>query len=330
MKINKRLVVVTGGAGYIGSQIANNLIAEDYHPLIIDIKPRNLWPTSIKNYSGESLNICNSQKLTNIFKYYRPYAIIHAAALCSVKESQQKPLNYYKTNSFGTVCVLEAMRASKCNKIIFSSSCTVYGNSKSNTYTDNDRNAPLNVYSQTKIQAESNIRSWKNFYDINYVILRYFNVGGATESSGEKKSARTKLIPTIIRVYKRKQQKLILNGTTLTTIDGTAVRDYVHVNDVAQANIDALSYIERNKSSSVFNIGSGTGHSNLQVVREFEKLFNCQIPLIRKDSGPEEITESISNITETQKKLQWQPKISDLTTILLSSYNWYQTHPDYL
>lgn len=326
-----KTIFITGGAGYIGSSTALGLAGKNYNLVLIDNKPVTHWHPCLKTLKCIQTDIRDSEQVSRLFHTYKPNAVIHTAALCSVTESSIIPYKYFQTNVIGTMNILNAMHVYGCKHIIFSSTCAVYGNQRGPINEDAPMK-PLNVYSTTKKQAEELITWWSNIYDISFVILRYFNIAGSLESAqvGENGNAKVKLIPALFATALFKHSPFILFGASHPTPDGSAVRDYVHISDVVYAHILSLRYLFGGNTSTTLNISSGVGHSNLKILKTIEKITHSTIPYKIKPPRSEEVSQIIGNPTKAKKILMWKPKHSQLQTILRSSQLWFSKYPTIL
>ena len=322
-------VIVTGGAGYIGSHTCHKLIELGYQPIIID----NLSNTSIENIKGvesitnKKLNFyeidcCNTNKLDLIIKKENGIiGAIHFAAYKSVEESVRKPEKYFKNNLKSLESLIDVMNNNNLNNLIFSSSCTVYGSP------DNlpvDENATFkkaeSPYGETKQLCEKIVQKSTLFS----VCLRYFNPIGSHDSGliGDRSADKpANLIPIICEVASGKRKKLIINGDDYNTKDGTCVRDYIHVEDLAAAHINALVYCTKNKSKSIFNIGTGQGLSVAETVRFFEESNNIKINVEYGPRRTGDVAEIYSDTKKSSKYLKWKAEKS-VSDALKSAWNW--------
>ena len=324
-------VIITGGAGYIGSHTCHKLIELGYEPLVID----NLSNTNVENIEGvesitnKKLNFyeidcCSAKKLDMIIKKENDIiGAIHFAAYKSVEESVREPEKYFNNNLKSLESLIEALHNSNLNNLIFSSSCTVYGNPDSLPV---DENTPFkkaeSPYGATKQICEKMIEKSRLFS----VCLRYFNPIGSHESGligdrSHNKSAN--LIPIICEVASGKREKLMINGNNYNTKDGTCVRDYIHVEDLALAHVNALEYCRKNKNKSIINIGTGQGLSVAETVRIFEESNNVKIKV---EYGPRRIGDVAEIYSDTKNSsicLRWKAEKS-ISDALKSAWNWEQ------
>lgn len=305
--MNKK-IIVTGGAGYIGSHICKKLKNENFDPIVLDDfssgnKKNIKWGKYFK------VDICNKKKLSQIFRMIKPIGVIHMAGNIEAGESTKKIEKFYKNNVFGTYNLLETMSDHNVKFIIFSSSAAVYGNVKKTPITEDFTIRPHNVYGSTKYISEEIIKNFSEAKKINFCNLRYFNVAGADGELeiGENHKPETHLIPLLIEAIIKKK-KFNLYGNNYNTNDGTCIRDFIHVEDIAYAHILALKKLFKNKLNQSINLGSGIGYSVKQIVVETEKQLNTKAKIqinSRRIGDPEKLTASIKL---AKKKINWQPK----------------------
>lgn len=322
--MNKKIkkVLVTGGAGYIGTFVVDALRKEGMNPVIVD----NFTTGHKKNVTVPyyDLDLLDKDRLVDLFEKERFDAVIHLASLTLPSESMRKPGLYFAHNLQTTINVLEAMAKTKTPYIIFSSSCSVYGTPKITPVTEETSVHPESAYAATKVQTEILMESYRQIYGIQHVSLRYFNACGAALDGnfGEKHDPETHLIPNAINALIKKK-RFVLNGNTYKTKDGTCIRDFVHVLDVASAHIYALAYLESTNKSNIFNIGSNEPHSVMDILNAIEKIYGKlpNITIAKARSGdPAYIS---ANISKAKRLLKWHPCYSDLETIIRSSLLWH-------
>ncbi|OIK86049.1 UDP-glucose 4-epimerase GalE [Oenococcus oeni] len=323
-------VLVTGGAGYIGSHTVDRLLAHGDRVSVVD----NLWtghrqavPDQAKFYEAD---VRDKTALKKIFDENDFDAVVHFAALTQVGESMKKPLFYFDNNTFGVISLLEAMRDHDVKKIVFSSSAATYGVPKHNPITEDEIQKPINPYGLTKLQMEQ-IMAWSDqAYGIKGVALRYFNVAGAKAdgSIGEDHNPETHMIPNILMVAQGKKDKMVIFGDDYNTPDGTNVRDYVHVVDLADAHVLALEYLQRENKSNRFNLGTETGMSNKQLISAAKKVTGIDFKVEigpRRAGDPDALVASPKKAKEV---LGWDPKLSNVEDEIKSAWNWMTKHPN--
>jgi UDP-glucose 4-epimerase len=317
-------VVVTGGAGYIGSHVVLALGEAGYDVLTYD----NL---STGNHdavlSGELVvgDLADRDHLTRILTEFNPAAVLHFAASIEVGESVADPLKYYRNNSANALNLLEALRSSGTGKMIFSSTAAVYGNPVQLPVTEDAPLQPINPYGASKMMTERFLADLARANtDFRYVALRYFNVAGADPEArlGQDYTNPTHLITRALKTALGIFPKLQVFGTDYPTADGTCIRDYIHVADLAQAHLDALNYLTAGHSSSVFNCGYGHGFSVSDVVAVAKKVTGIDFPVeetARREGDPAEL---IAGCGKIRKQLDWQPRFDDLEVILRTAWEW--------
>lgn len=316
-------ILVTGGAGYIGSHMVRALLENGYKPVVFDNLStgyRNFVPKDVPFIKGDLKNKNDIQK---VFKKYKIDAVTHFAASIVVPESVEKPLMYYENNVVSCVNLLNAMVGHHVKKLVFSSTAAVYGNPKRNPIQEEDAIKPNNPYGQTKAIMEKILFDLSRVEDFNYVALRYFNVGGAHGSGevGESHDPETHLIPNILKNIKGENREFTLYGTDYPTKDGTCIRDYIHIEDLCQAHVLALKYLNKTKKSNIFNLGNNQGFSVLEVLKAAEKVTGkkAKVKITSRRAG-----DSIKLVASSKKAkavLGWQPNKS-LDEIIESAWAW--------
>lgn len=321
-------VLVTGGAGYIGSHTVKELLKEGYNPITFD----NLKNGHRKAVLGGVFvkgDLSDKKKLDYVFKKYKPEAVIHFAAQSLVSESEKKPDMYFRENVSLGLNLLEAMANHNVFKIVFSSTAAVYGEPKKMPILENYPLRPVNVYGFTKVLFEQILDIYDKKFGLKYVSLRYFNAAGADPKGdlGEGHNPETHLIPSIMKIVLNKQGKVTIFGTDYQTSDGTCIRDYIHVTDLARAHILALKSLEQKNQSKIFNLGNEKGVSVLEVVNLVKKITGKDFGVIigkRRAGDPARL---VASSKKAKKELGWKPKLSRLDIIIQTAWNWHKTHP---
>ena len=327
-------ILVTGGAGYIGSHTAVELLESDYEVVIIDnfynSKPEaieNIKKITNKNFAFYEGDVRDKDILRVIFNEHKIEAVIHFAGYKAVGESVEKPLMYYRNNIDCTLSLLEVMQEYNCKKIVFSSSATVYGEPERLPIDELCRLAVTNPYGATKLYIEGIL---KDLYisDNNWsiAILRYFNPVGAHESGliGEEPNGiPNNLVPYIVKVANKELPYLNIFGNDYDTPDGTGVRDYIHVVDLAKGHLNSLDFIMNNKGIDYYNLGTGKGYSVLELVKTFEKVNNVEIPYKIVARRPGDIAACYADPSYAKKVLKWEAKLG-LESMLSSAYKFSQ------
>lgn len=313
-------VLLVGGAGYIGSHVALRLSERGFIPVIYDnfSTGHRRFVDQFEIIQGEMADYaCLRHSLKNID------AVIHLAAKAYVGESILKPREYYTTNMTDALTLLNATVDAGISKFIFSSSCSVYGVPESLPIRETTLRIPINPYGQTKAAFEDALRSYSAAYGLRFVVLRYFNAAGADESGtlGELRSTETHLIPLALKAAVGRAQKLNIFGNDYATPDGTCIRDYIHVNDLASAHVSALQLLLNEGESDVFNLGTGTGFSVLEVIAAAEKVSSLPVPraILPRRAGDPPIL--ICDGEHARRKLHWSPQ-RDLIEILRTAWKW--------
>ena len=318
-------ILVVGGAGYIGSHMVKRLIEQGQEVVVVDnlsTGHRKAVDEKARFYEGD---IRNHVFLKGVFDRENIDTVVHFAAFSIVPESMEKPLKYFDNNTAGMVALLEEMRDHDVKRIIFSSTAATYGVPEKSPIEENDRQAPINPYGESKLMMEKIIRWADQAYGIKFVALRYFNVAGAYPdgSIGEDHGPETHLTPIILQVAAGQRDQLKIFGDDYNTPDGTNVRDYVHVLDLVDAHILAINYLKAGNDSDVFNLGSSTGFSVKQMVEAAREVTGEPIPAEIAERRPGDPDSLIAASQKARDVLQWQPQYDDVKEII----HWKQQHP---
>lgn len=323
-------ILVLGGAGYIGSHTVYELIENGEDVAIID----NLQTGHIKAvhpkarfYKGD---IRNREFLDSVFAKEKIDAVIHFAAYSLVGESMEKPLKYYENNLCGTKILLDSMVANGINKIVFSSTAATYGEPESLPILETDKTEPTNPYGETKLAMEKMFKWVGRAHNINFVSLRYFNACGAHVSGeiGEDHAVETHLIPLILQVPNNKREHIYIFGDDYNTKDGTCIRDYIHVTDLAQAHILAVKYLRNGGNSDIFNLGNGIGFSVKEVIETARRVTGHPIPAQISPRRAGDPAKLIASSNKARKILGWKPEHAELEEIIATAWNWHKKHPN--
>ena len=331
-------VCLTGGAGYIGSHILVPLLHDGHDVLVVD-NFANSAPASlqtVRHLTGRSFevledDICNAAALSHALVTFRPDIVIHCAGLKAVGESQEQPLRYYRTNVEGSISLLEAMDQAGCQRIIFSSSATVYGTPHYLPYDEAHPVTPVNVYGRTKAMIEDIITDWAATDPARAAaLLRYFNPVGAHESGeiGEDpKGIPNNLVPYIADVATGTRPELSVFGDNYETRDGTGVRDYIHITDLADGHVAAMTFLEDHRGVETFNLGTGEGSSVLEVVAAFRRASNRSIPYAIKPRREGDIAEFFANPGKANNLLGWRADRT-LDAMCADVWRWRSKYPN--
>ena len=315
-------ILVTGGAGYIGSHIVEQLIKDKETVIILDNLVTGYKKLINKNTKFIKADIKNKSKIIKIIKDNNITSILHLAAYLNVSEAEKNKKKYYKNNIIGTRNLLEACKNSKVENIIFSSSCSVYGN-VNGSVSENKKPNPQGYYGYTKYKGEELIKKFSKQYKFNYGILRYFNVAGASPSGkiGEIEKSHGHLIKNLAIQFLKKKPKIKIFGNDYKTKDGTCIRDYIHVCDLADIHIKGLNYLKKNKKTFILNCGYGKGYSVQQIVDIFKKIKKG-IKVNYQKRRPGDIAQVYANTKKFKKILKWRPKYNNIRLIIQSAIQW--------
>ena len=317
-------ILITGGAGYIGSHVSHLLVDRGYNITIIDsllTGNKKLIPKKAKFINSD---ISNVKKINRILQKNKFDLVIHFAGLIRVDESVKFPRkylnnNYEKTKIFLSICLKNGLK-----KLIFSSTAAVYGNPKKNKVSENNKLNPLNPYAKSKLMIENFIKKLSKKNGLKFVILRYFNVAGADKKmrTGLISKYSTHLIKIVSEVAVKKRKKILINGDNYKTRDGTPIRDYIHVSDLAEAHLLSLRYLLKGNKSGIFNCGYGKGYSVREIIQTANKLFNNTINFSIGPKRPGDSKYVVANPNKFIKTMKWKPKFNNIKKIIISAVNW--------
>lgn len=322
--------LVLGGAGYIGSHTAIELLNDGHEVVIAD----NLVTGYLKAVPEEATfykgDIRDEQFLDNLFQKEKIDAVIHFAAFSLVGESVVNPLKYYENNLYGTKVLLDAMIANGVDKIVFSSTAATYGEPENIPILESDRTCPTNPYGETKLAMEKMISWAAKAHGLHYVSLRYFNACGAHESGliGEAHNPESHLIPLVLQVPNGKREFVSIYGSNYDTPDGTCIRDYIHVTDLAKAHILAVKHLINGGESNIFNLGNGVGYSVKEVIETARKVTGHPIPAKEEPRRAGDPARLVASGEKAREILGWKPEIKDLADIISSAWKWHKSHPN--
>ena len=323
-------ILVLGGAGYIGSHTVLELVRSGEEVIVADNLSTGhieAVPKEAKFYKGD---IHDKAFLDDLFKAERIDAVIHFAAFSLVGESVVKPLKYYDNNLCGTRVLLESMVEHGVDKIVFSSTAATYGEPENIPILETDRTLPTNPYGETKLAMEKMFYWTSLAHGLRYVSLRYFNACGAdgTGSIGEAHDPESHLIPLILQVPNGRRESIAIFGTDYDTPDGTCIRDYIHVTDLAQAHILAVKYLANGNASDVFNLGNGVGYSVREVIETARKVTGHPIPAVESERRAGDPARLVASSEKARRVLGWDPKHAELEKIISDAWNWHKNHPN--
>ncbi|MEF9992281.1 MAG: UDP-glucose 4-epimerase GalE [Romboutsia sp.] len=323
-------ILVCGGAGYIGSHTAHQLIKNNEEVIIVD----NLQTGHIKSVHKDAKfyrgDIRDRVFLDKVFEENNIEAVIHFAANSLVGVSMNEPLSYFDNNVYGTQVLLEAMVGHNVDKIVFSSTAAVYGEPKQVPILESDETSPTNPYGETKLTMEKMMKWTENAHGVKYVSLRYFNVAGAIDGGyiGEDHNPETHLVPLILQVPLKKREYITVFGDDYDTPDGTCIRDYIHVIDLADAHIKALNYLREKMESNIFNLGSGNGFSVKEMIEAAKDVTKKNIKVVIGEKRSGDPKSLVASSQKAKNILGWTPKYDDVKKMIGDAWEWHKNHPN--
>ncbi|MCB1651974.1 MAG: UDP-glucose 4-epimerase GalE [Alphaproteobacteria bacterium] len=322
----RKTVLVTGGAGYIGSHICKALLAGGFTPVTYD----NLCSgnkDAVRWGPFEKGDIRDRVRLKAVINRYNPFAIIHCAALIQVGDSVANPAEFYDNNIYGSLCLLEEARSYGIKHMVFSSTAAVYGQPGSSAPLSEDRPLnPINPYGQTKLAMENMIRDYAGAYGLKFAILRYFNAAGA-DPEGETGTAYKKdthLVPLLMQVAAGQRPNIEIFGRDYDTPDGSAIRDYIHVTDLADAHVRALRHTFLTGENLTLNLGTNKGYSVLEVIKAARRITGKTLPALACNRRAGDPAILVANAARAQTLLNWTPQHSSIDEIIATAWNWKQ------
>ncbi len=323
----KERILVTGGAGYVGSVCVANLKDRDYQVLVYDNLSTGHRASVPEGVMLEVADLAESERLSGVMSSFQPDFVMHFAASALLGESMSKPLDYYANNVTNGHNLLRIMVEHDVKSLVFSSTCAIYGEPERIPMTESDPRRPMNPYGRSKLAFEHLLEDCDAAYGLKSVCLRYFNAAGAEAGLGEDHSPETHLIPNVLKTALGLREKLVVFGDDYPTPDGTCVRDYVHIADIADAHEKALDVLRRRTSEKI-NLGNGTGFSVLDVIKTAEKVAGKAIPYrvsARREGDPAVL---VASADKAGKVLGWRPAYASLGSIIESAWKWHVEHPD--
>ncbi|MFH1223068.1 MAG: UDP-glucose 4-epimerase GalE [Pseudomonadota bacterium] len=320
-------ILITGGAGYIGSHTILELIKTDHKPVIVD----NLSTGHQQSVLGGTFYNCDlsdTEQLKKIFAKHKIDTIMHFGANCYIGESVVNPHKYFKNNVGNTINLLGVMLEAEVKKIIFSSSAAIYGNPVQLPMDEHHPQHPCNPYGMSKLFIEQIINTYENAYGIKHIYLRYFNAAGADLETriGEDHYPETHIIPLLIQTAMGVKKQFTVFGADYNTKDGTCIRDYVHVGDVARAHIKAMQYLDQTKTSNEFNLGYSIGYSVKEIINRVEKITGKKIPVEYSERREGDPAVLIASYEKAKDILEWEPR-HDIDSIIQTAWDWYKKYP---
>lgn len=318
------MILVVGGAGYIGSHVNKMLAGKNYETVIYD----NLiygHQEAVKWGILEVGDLADQEKLEEIFTNYEIEAVMHFAAYAYVGESVSNPSKYYRNNVGNTLNLLDAMIRHNVNNIIFSSTCATYGVPQRIPITEDMQQNPVNPYGKTKLMVEKILEDYHKAYGLNYCCLRYFNAAGADPEGelGESHTPETHLIPLVLAAAAGDSEAITVFGTDYDTEDGSCIRDYIHVEDLADAHLRALNYLMQGGESTCINLGNEQGNSVFEIIQTAEQITGKHINVVYGDRRMGDPDKLVGSAGKAWDILGWKPKYPDIGTIILHAWRWY-------
>jgi UDP-glucose 4-epimerase len=317
-------VLVAGGAGYIGSVTTELLCEEGHEVVVFDNLERGYRPAVDSRAKFIQGDLRYKEDIKSALLAERPDAVIHFAAYIEVGESMKEPMPFFENNVSGSLNLMNAMVESGCKKLIFSSTCALYGTPERTPMDENLPQKPESVYGESKLLCEKIFQWGQEIHGIECVFLRYFNASGATEKYGEAHNPESHLIPLVLQVAQGKRDKIYIFGEDYETRDGTCVRDYIHIRDLGQAHILAL----KPGIAGAFNLGNGDGYTVKEVIDICREVTGHEIPAESQPRRPGDCTALVADAAKARTILGWNPQHADLKEIVQSAWQWHQAHPD--
>jgi UDP-glucose 4-epimerase len=331
LKSTPATILVTGGAGYIGSHVVKALGAGGYDVVVYDnLSTGYAW--AVRDANLVEADLADGERLAKTFRRHAIDTVLHFAASIEVAESVSNPLKYYINNTANTFNLLAACARFKVRRFVFSSTCAVYGTPKKMPIDESVPLAPVSPYAASKAASERALIDLAQISDLRFVILRYFNVAGADPSGmlGECHEPESHLIPLACRAALGRLAKFSIFGDDYKTKDGTCIRDYIHVTDLAQAHVDALEFLDREARSDIFNCGYGTGYSVRQIIDTVKRISGEDFPVTVSPRRSGDLPELVAANAKIIDQLGWTPRHDDLNGIVKSALDWERQRPDIL
>lgn len=319
-------ILVTGGAGYVGSIVAEVLLREHHSIVVLDNLQQGHRDAISRGAQFAVANICDETALEGVFSRFRFDAVMHLAAETVVEFSMTDPRKYMLNNVVGGINLLEAMLRHGVAKLIFSSSAAVYGQPESNCIREEATKIPVNAYGESKLMFERILDWYGRAYGLKHISLRYFNAAGASHNLGEDHNPETHIIPNVLRAALDGNRPVSIFGTDYPTRDGSCIRDYVHVVDIAQGHILALKNLDVLRGRA-YNLGNGAGYSVMEVVGVAQRVTGIDIPVNICARRPGDPAVLVASSEKARSELGWNPRFPDLESIVASAWRWLKEHP---
>jgi UDP-glucose 4-epimerase len=320
-------ILVTGGAGYIGSATVERLVEKKVKVVVLDDLYRGhraAVPDDVSFYKGR---VGDAGLIERILREHTVEACVHFAALAYVGESVSEPARYFENNTQQGIAFLGTLMKGGVKRFVFSSTCATYGEPEQVPIPETCSQWPKNPYGWSKLMLERVLASYDDAYGLKFVALRYFNAAGATKRCGEHHEPESHLVPNVLAAAMGERKEVPVFGSDYPTPDGTAIRDYVHVTDLADAHIVSLDYLRKGGKSDFINLGTGDGYSVLQVIEATRKVTGAEIPISKQPRRPGDPAKLVADARKAKAVLGWKPRVSDLATILRTQWEWRKKFP---
>lgn len=323
--MDRQVILVTGGAGYIGSHVCKVLAGRGFLPVVYDNLSTG-WAQAVKFGPFEQGDLADRAALDDVFARWNPVAVMHFAAFSLVGEASENPGKYWRNNVLGSLTLIEAATAAGCPHFVFSSSCATYGEQDGVILTEDSVQRPTNAYGASKLAVEGMLRDFQGSHGLNHVIFRYFNVAGADPEAqiGENHRPETHLIPVMLEAIDGQRPELVVHGTDYPTHDGSCLRDYVHVMDLAEAHVLGLEWLLAGKGSRDFNLGSGVGFSVLEVLAHARAATGRTVPHRLGPRRPGDAAALVSGSRRARDELGWVAERSSLKLMIQHAWAWHK------
>jgi UDP-glucose 4-epimerase len=320
-------VLVTGGAGYIGSVVAAQLLSQNYRVTVLDNLTHGSRAAVPEQARFELADVGDAAALERVFQGGQFDAVLHFASFIEAGESMRAPELYFRNNTVNTLTLLEVMLQHGVRKLVFSSTAGVYGNPERTPIEETDRLLPTNPYGESKLLAERMLDWFQQVHGLRYASLRYFNAAGATPELGEDHRPESHLMPIVLETAAGLRECIPVYGSDYPTPDGTCVRDYIHVTDLAVAHLLALTALDQ-EAKLIYNLGNGRGFSVLEVIETARRVTGRPIPSSMSARRPGDAAVLVARSDKIRRELNWQPRFPELEVIVRSAWKWRMSHPN--
>ena len=321
-------ILVVGGAGYIGSHMVKRLLADGHHVIVVDNLSTG-YQDAVLSKTFYQVDIANHFGINQVFKDHIIDAVFHFASYIQVGESVTAPAKYYENNVSATLTLLQAMVEANVKKFVFSSTAAVFGNPEYSPIDEKHPKRPINPYGHSKLMVEQILQDFDHAYGLRSVSLRYFNAAGADPEGvlGERHEPETHLIPLVLQAASGRRKAISVFGQDYDTPDGTCVRDYIHINDLASAHVKAIEHLNAGNPSGAFNLGNGKGFSVKEIIEAAEKVTGKTIPVSYEGRRAGDPPTLVADATLANQVLGWSPHYTDIAEIIEHAWNWEQKYP---